>query len=524
MNQSDIHLLDLPNEILLIILKKLDNIDVLYSLFGINNKRIDILVEDDVFTSILNFTRISSITDVKFDRFCNSILPQINQSIKKLILETTSMEHILVGNYSNLTSLELFNFGQIVYRHLTDNSVFRHFFKYQITELVLHNNDEYSTKTSLDTYTRDVYAHIMVLFQHLKHLTVVASSINEYPPLSLLRLPPTTYFSSILTVLNINVLEFSDCLSLLDGRLKQLTTFIVQVGYIFYYPWIPHNVDVLQNLKCFSLTSYHVTCHYERSVFPLLRRITNLERLTLYLCVRNDYSFVNDTHLNDEILLYMPQLHTFIFYISTETVVCDLIHPKSNDDMQKPFINTKYGQMAYITESFYMFDNMCHIYSLPFAFTHLRRIGNKFPNIVFDNVTHLVAYDITPMKHEFFMRISQDFPVLKCLSIQNRMYQSSNRDEFMCDNYAAYSIIEYPYLISLDFMCAHMDYVLQFLLETKTQLPHLTELKVKYRHLTAVTMKFTRDGTRRNCSKVKRLIFEKPARFSEDIYQYFSSL
>ncbi len=50
MNQSDIHFLDLSNEILLIILKKLDNIDVLYSLFGINNKRLDILAQDDVFS------------------------------------------------------------------------------------------------------------------------------------------------------------------------------------------------------------------------------------------------------------------------------------------------------------------------------------------------------------------------------------------------------------------------------------------------------------------------------------------
>ncbi len=82
----------------------------------------------------------------------------------------------------------------------------------------------------------------MVRFQNLKYSTVVASSINEYPSLSLRRVPPTTYFSSILTVLSINVLEFSDCLSLLDGCLKQLTTFIVQVEYIFYNPSIPHYV------------------------------------------------------------------------------------------------------------------------------------------------------------------------------------------------------------------------------------------------------------------------------------------
>ena len=40
MNQYKVNLLDLPNEILLIILKKLDNMDVLYSLFDLNNERL----------------------------------------------------------------------------------------------------------------------------------------------------------------------------------------------------------------------------------------------------------------------------------------------------------------------------------------------------------------------------------------------------------------------------------------------------------------------------------------------------
>jgi hypothetical protein len=121
MNQLDIHLLDIPNEILLIILKKLDNIDVLYSLFGIHNQRLQTLIQDDVFTNILNFVRISSITDLKLDRFCTYILPRTHHCIKKLILDTTSMERILVaGDYPNLTSLELFDFGvEMVFRYFT---------------------------------------------------------------------------------------------------------------------------------------------------------------------------------------------------------------------------------------------------------------------------------------------------------------------------------------------------------------------------------------------------------------------
>jgi hypothetical protein len=112
MNQFDIDILDLPNEILIIILKKLGNVDVLYSLFGINNQRIDTLISNDVFTNVLNFV-ITSIIDDKLDRFCIYILPKIHHCIKKLIVDVRSMEGILLaGNYPNLTCLELFNFGQ----------------------------------------------------------------------------------------------------------------------------------------------------------------------------------------------------------------------------------------------------------------------------------------------------------------------------------------------------------------------------------------------------------------------------
>ncbi|CAF3997196.1 unnamed protein product, partial [Rotaria sordida] len=46
MNQSKINLLNLPNEILFIILKKLNNMDVLYSLFDVDKQRLDILLQE----------------------------------------------------------------------------------------------------------------------------------------------------------------------------------------------------------------------------------------------------------------------------------------------------------------------------------------------------------------------------------------------------------------------------------------------------------------------------------------------
>jgi len=110
-----------------------------------------------------------------------------------------------------------------------DDSIFRHIFKEQITDLILHNNDEYTRKTSSMIYTTNVYSHITVLFENLKHLAIVPSSVNDYPPLKFGIPPSTIYLSSTLTVLCISVYDTNDCLSLLDGRLKQLTTLIVQI-------------------------------------------------------------------------------------------------------------------------------------------------------------------------------------------------------------------------------------------------------------------------------------------------------
>jgi hypothetical protein len=122
MNQHNVHLLDLPNEILFFILKKLNNIDVLYSLLDIDNQRLDIIAQDQIFINILNFAsisqftnEISSISGSIIDRFCVDILPRIHENVKSLAVESVSMRSILgAGTYPNLTELELFNFNKTI--------------------------------------------------------------------------------------------------------------------------------------------------------------------------------------------------------------------------------------------------------------------------------------------------------------------------------------------------------------------------------------------------------------------------
>jgi hypothetical protein len=110
MNRSDIDLLDLPDELLLFILKKLDNIDILYSLLDVENKRLDVLAHDEQFTNTLILT-VSDETIL--NRFCIDILPRIHGNVKHLVLESSAIKRVLhAGSYPILTNLKLFKFGQ----------------------------------------------------------------------------------------------------------------------------------------------------------------------------------------------------------------------------------------------------------------------------------------------------------------------------------------------------------------------------------------------------------------------------
>lgn len=120
MTQYNGHILDLPDEILLLILKKLDNIDVLYGLLGINNRRLDVIAQEKIFTDVLNFVSISDLTEEispisssVLNQFCNDILPRIHKNVKSLIVDSVSFECILgATTYPNLTQLKIFNFNK----------------------------------------------------------------------------------------------------------------------------------------------------------------------------------------------------------------------------------------------------------------------------------------------------------------------------------------------------------------------------------------------------------------------------
>ncbi len=67
----------------------------------------------------------------------------------------------------------------------------------------------------------------------------------------------------------------------------------------------------------------------------------------------------------------------------------------------------------------------------------------------------------------------------------------------------------------------YIDYVEHFLNETKTLLPRFTESRINHKYLQQVADNLTKDETRGNCARVKRLIVQDAIVCPKDVYDYF---
>jgi hypothetical protein len=131
---------------------------------------------------------------------------------------------------------------------------------------------------------------------------------------------------------------------------------------------------------------------------------------------------------------------------------------------------------------------------------------------------YLSVCDSLSFEHEFFIRIGRAFLLLKHFTISNATPQQQN------ENNQSYPVIQYQHLTYLSVMNSDVTYNEQFLLDTKTSLPCLTELRVNYEHLKTATENFTRNSTRINCGQIKGLITDVTLTQSNDLSLYFPLL
>ncbi|CAF3472364.1 unnamed protein product [Rotaria socialis] len=531
MNHSTVNILALCDEMVLAILNKLNNMDVLYSLIGVN-KKLDSLVRDITFTQSIDLVTISSNehNDSRnksiLDRFCFDIIPRIQHNIESLTLDPLSIDRVLcIGNYSKLHKVALVNVQfEIASRIFNNESSFVRNFKHQIFDLTVTINADRTGEHICKLFT-NVFTIIFIMFTNLIYLDF--RSINDClsSPRSLNKFLSPTIYSSNIVHLNVRVYNFNDCLCLLDGDLSQLHTFIVQVDTIYNTSMIINIMKTVSTLKHFSLTSYRRTREYDNKILPLLRQMLQLEKLTLSLRVCSRTSLIDGTHLLNDILSEMSHLHTFIFNIITQSTMMNKELLPTPDDVSRPLIQRGYNVGCY-TDFCQMEMCQCHIYSLPFTMERMDTLSNKFPGGLFMTVRHLVTQHLfRPFEHDFFVRISHAFPLLNKLILMNKNEQEEKLTYQKNEHEQTSSIIEFSHLMILNFTISALDYAEQFLSDVIARLPCLNTLCIKYIDLVCVTQNFRNNAARANCSKLQHTIFDSPpTTYPENFYHYFPLL
>ena len=122
------NIFDLPNEILFMIINKLNIGNVFYSLVDVDERFVQLVldplyiehVDITIMTIKSYYNRTFSVHKQVLSRLCENILPKIADQVKKLAIEQHSIQRILNFKYSQLYSLSLVNSKkEILLQYLT---------------------------------------------------------------------------------------------------------------------------------------------------------------------------------------------------------------------------------------------------------------------------------------------------------------------------------------------------------------------------------------------------------------------
>ncbi|CAF1227553.1 unnamed protein product [Rotaria sordida] len=130
------------------------------------------------------------------------------------------------------------------------------------------------------------------------------------------------------------------------------------------------------------------TYDYNELIPPLLYRMSNQEKLSLYLLVYVNETFIDGNHLKRNIINRMPRLNQFTFYIRSSIYADNVFNLPSTQDIQRTFIDFRNNEIiSYVN--------------------------------YFSEAKEVSLYDEYPFEHEIFLRIVQSFPFMEQLTMIN---------------------------------------------------------------------------------------------------------
>jgi len=264
-----------------------------------------------------------------------------------------------------------------------------------------------------------------------------------------------------------------------------------------------------------------ITDDYDRLILPLLQRMSKLEELDLSLFIGNR-PFIDGDHLKLNILTHMPLLTKFMFHIYTSTRFYEQNNCPSNESIQETFTDFTNKNIVSSVDYFRGTGfSQCRIYTHPYRLKYYDDITNNLPGGIFRSVRKVSLFDEHPFEHEFSLRLSQSFPLLEGLVVENKKQQQLKRFKTSTNFNEMLSIIKYPHLIELHLLQAHQDYYEQFFFDTKTCLPNDVHIRVDYRIMRKITRNFRRNSTRSNCVNISSVFFANKSNSPEHLHEYF---
>ncbi|CAF0862540.1 unnamed protein product [Adineta ricciae] len=262
-----------------------------------------------------------------------------------------------------------------------------------------------------------------------------------------------------------------------------------------------------------------LTYYYDRQIVPLLRRMSNLEELSLFLTVlRFDSTFIDGKQLYNDFLSAMTRLQKFSFNIHTQLDNKETeIHLPSSNDLRESFFEIGYENVdAFGDINFVNNRADSHIFSLPYEFKQFYFMTSVFPGGKFDQVQMLAMFDRRPFEHRLFKIIARDLPFLRLLVVANREGQQIEDHSDEC--------VTFSHLCKLTLGYSHSDYAKEFLCNENVALPRLTNLAITYQTLETVTNSFTHHQARRTCNRITKIHFPEPFVRSSNFHLCFPHL
>ena len=250
--------------------------------------------------------------------------------------------------------------------------------------------------------------------------------------------------------------------------------------------------------------------------------MSNLEQLGLYLQIISECKLITENDLQRDILNHIPRLSHCSFYLYTRMHLVGETNFPSRENLQQSSID--FSKQVVISYPDYFPQSLqCgyHLYSYPCQTEHFHDVSNLFPGGLFKHVRHVVLHDEYPFEHAFFRRICQSFPSMEVLTVINNQPQNRKTSD---DDDRDSPVIHYSSLQMLQLDNVHDDYIEEFLLNTKTSFHQDIFLAIPYQSLQRVTLNFTRDATRNNCTKINQLDFFPESYCGHSLQEYFPNV